>query len=132
MKTKFFEPNILPVSILSGIVGGILLISFMALEKTFHIKGFYGILIYILTMIVPLIIYKRKEKGDINFLKAFVIAFLVFSIITIIGITYSKVINENAIPLSYSIIIFFRLLGIGIASSLIAALFFRNKKQSIA
>lgn len=139
MKTKLFEPNILPISLLFGILGGILMILIVFLNPKFIslsvlppifpwiLQRLIRIAPYFLAMFIAIIIYKRKENSNLNYFKAFIIAFLVYGVITFMGTTYIKAVRffqeGYVFPLSHSIINFFRLAGIGIASSLIVALF---------
>lgn len=132
MKSKVFDRNILIVFLLF-IVCGIILLAGMIFKDIFlKVPPIIRILLfcielYALPIIITLMIYKRKAKGEINYWKSFLIALATFGIISIISIASGAIVrfmdDGYVLPLSYFGFVSLRMLGIGIASSLIAALF---------
>jgi len=131
MKTNYFEKPLLLNAIVYGLIGGLLFIVSFIFNDYLKLKGYFLILVYPLVILTSIFAYKKKYS--INYIKAFVLTFIVFSIITVMGVQYLKFtrwLNGEIDFFSFSPAIFLRLLGIGIVSSLIGGFFsFKLKRH---
>lgn len=129
MKEKILVNKTLSIAIFFGIFGGILLIIMLTLSIKFisKIPPVFSLSIYPLVMIVALAFNKRKQKNNLTYLKSFMIAFLVYGLMSIMVFTYLRFFKATEfMPLNFALIIFLRMLGIGIFSSMFLAIFFRK------
>lgn len=127
MKLQWFNKNMFPAILLFGIIGGVLLVVAIELTHKFNIKAPYATLVYPLVLFSAILFYKRKQKNEVNYWKAVIITFLVYSIITIVTIVYLKIagrINENISLLNFPFIPFLKIVATGIITSLTIGLFF--------
>lgn len=130
MQIKSFTPGFLSLSVLSGIVGGVLLIFFYAMTRVYPgIKAYYSFLIWAFAMLTALKLYKNKNLNA-AYLKLFLTAFIVYSIMTLLAFVYLLLFfpPEKTMHVHAAVMILFRLFAVGAASSLTAALFFTKKR----
>ncbi|PCJ24931.1 MAG: hypothetical protein COA97_08955 [Flavobacteriales bacterium] len=117
---------------LFGVIGGILLILVIILTHKFSVKTPYVILIYPLIMFSAILFYKIRQKNDVNYWRAVIMILLVYSIMTLGGVWYIKImsfLNDGISLFRFSLIPFLKLVSTGIISSLIAGLFFLKFKR---
>lgn len=130
MKTNYFEKPLLLNALVYGLIGGLLFIVSFILNDYLELKGYAMLPIYPLVILTSIFAYKKKYS--INYIKAFTLTFIVFSVITVMGVQYLKFtrwLNGEIDFFTFSPVIFLRLVGIGIVSSLIGGLFsFKLKK----
>lgn len=136
MKSNYFNKNTLPSILLFGIIGAILLLTFIIFSSKHNIKAPWGTLIYPLTIFSAILYYKIKLKKNINYWKAVVMTFLVCSVITIPAIVYIIIgrvaeLSEmyKDVSLSQLLMPFLFMITTGITISLITGLFFLKFKK---
>jgi hypothetical protein len=130
MKTNYFEKPLFLNALIYGLMGGLLMIGAFILNDYLELKGYVLVLVYPLVILTAIFSYKKKYS--INYVKAVLLTFIIFSIMTVISIQHLKFtrwMNGEIDFFSFSPVIFFRIVGIGIVSSLVAGLFsFKLKK----
>ncbi|MBI4945794.1 MAG: hypothetical protein HY840_05265 [Bacteroidetes bacterium] len=149
MKTTLFNRNVLFALLLYGIMGGILFVrhtvhyilnSYELLQEVLGFIYDFSFWVFILSfwgipMVIALMIYKQKSKGNMNYWKSFQIALVMFFVVSIISLSYAVIVRymEDGYwgTINYWTFISIFLLCTGIASSLTASLLFKNRTVAI-